>query len=171
MQLGMSTLGGDCCRAGFGCVGCVWATSPLCREQTSTPAGEEEEGHPSTSSRRIKLHLKCPWGAHMQRIRGMQAEPLPVLPTLLVSISVLCDVYDTISYDPSHKMVKKSWTKQTQCFPTDKTLLCKCVLFFLKALLAFSYCFYPFRYFHLSNWNLNLAFFMKIYLHASKHFL
>lgn len=39
-----------------------WIISLLCREKASTPAGEEEEGYPSKSSRRIKWHLKVSLG-------------------------------------------------------------------------------------------------------------
>lgn len=64
-------------------------------------------------------------------------------------------------YDVTQHWVKVSWTKQTQCFLTDEIILCRCMLFFFKALLAFSHCFYLFGCFYLSNGNLDLAIFRK----------
>lgn len=67
------------------------------REQTSPSAGEEEEeGYPSQSSRRIKLHLKVSLGcSHAGHQR--EAEPLSVLSTLFWHLCLMwCIWYDKI---------------------------------------------------------------------------
>lgn len=81
-------------------------------------------GMDSAGSRELNCTLEHPWGAHMQGSRGMQAEPLSVLTAAfrcLMSCVMSCVIW------PS---TEKRWDEQSrQCFPTDETLLCRCVIF------------------------------------------
>lgn len=96
MQLGVSALGGGCCTAEFDFLG--WDSA----ESRHQPRQGRRKVILPNQVRELNCTRKCSWGAHIQGIRGMQAEPLPVLTTLFSSgIHVLCDVYDMTRHGPS----------------------------------------------------------------------